>query len=39
MAVEWPYTRTIDAIRGIFPMFELSLDGLEKAVGHLMHKN
>ncbi len=39
MAVEWPYTRTIDAIRGIFPMFELTLDGLEKAVGYLMHKN
>lgn len=39
MAVEWPYTRTIGAIREIFPMFELSLDGLEKAVGYLMHKN
>jgi uncharacterized protein with von Willebrand factor type A (vWA) domain len=39
MAVEWPYTRTIGAIREIFPMFELTLDGLEKAVGYLMHKN
>jgi uncharacterized protein with von Willebrand factor type A (vWA) domain len=32
----WPYTRTIAAIRGIFPMFELTLDGLEQAVAHLM---
>jgi len=39
MAGEWPYTRTIGAIREIFPMFELTLDGLEKAVGYLMHKN
>ena len=36
---EWPYSRTIQAIREIFPMFELSLDGLEKAVLHLMSKN
>lgn len=34
----WPYTHTINVIRSIFPMFELSLDGLEKAVGHLMTK-
>ena len=34
----WHYTRTIDMIRTIFPMFELSLDGLEKAVAHLMSK-
>jgi len=39
MEVEWEYTRTIGAIREIFPMFELSLDGLEKAVSHLMKKN
>jgi hypothetical protein len=32
----WDYTRTISAIRGIFPMFELTIDGLEKAVMHLM---
>jgi uncharacterized protein with von Willebrand factor type A (vWA) domain len=34
----WPYTHTINMIRSIFPMFELSLDGLEKAVNHLMTK-
>ncbi|MCP3890901.1 MAG: hypothetical protein GY702_18815 [Desulfobulbaceae bacterium] len=32
----WPYTHTINVIRSIFPMFELSLDGLDKAVKHLM---
>jgi hypothetical protein len=32
----WGYTRTITMIRQIFPMFELSIDGLEKAVQHLM---
>jgi uncharacterized protein with von Willebrand factor type A (vWA) domain len=37
--VEWPYTRTIGAIRDIFPMFELTIDGLESAVVHLMGKN
>jgi len=36
---EWPYTRTIGQIQEIFPMFELTLDGLEKAVSHLMRKN
>ena len=35
---DWQGTRTIDIIRNIIPMFELSLDGLEKAVGHLMQK-
>ena len=35
----WGYTQTIGAIGRIFPMFELSLDGLEKAVTHLMAKN
>jgi len=39
MAAEWPYTRTILVIRDIFPMFELTLDGLEKAVTHMMGKN
>jgi len=34
----WDYTRTIDLIRQIFPMFELSIDGLEKAVSCLMRK-
>jgi uncharacterized protein with von Willebrand factor type A (vWA) domain len=34
----WNYTRTIGMIRQIFPMFELSIDGLEKAVAHLMRK-
>ena len=32
---EWEYTRTTEMIRQIFPMFELTLDGLEKAVLHL----
>ncbi len=36
--VEWPYTRTILHIQEIFPMFELTLDGLEKAVTQLMRK-
>ncbi|MDY7038138.1 MAG: hypothetical protein SV375_18495 [Thermodesulfobacteriota bacterium] len=39
MAQEWPYARTIGAIREIFPMFELTLDGLEKAVTYMMSKN
>ena len=38
-AREWPYTRTIGAIREIFPMFELTIDGLEEAVTFLMSKN
>jgi len=38
-AYEWQYTRTIGVIRDIFPMFELTLDGLEKAVTHLMRRN
>ena len=38
-AVEWSWTRTIGHIERIFPMFELTLDGLEKAVTHLMSKN
>jgi len=37
-SLEWPYTRTILHIQEIFPMFELTLDGLEKAVTHLMRK-
>jgi len=31
----WGYSQTIAMIQQIFPMFELSLDGLEKAVLHL----
>lgn len=38
-ALEWPYTRTISQIQEIFPMFELTLDGLEKAVNTMMRKN
>jgi hypothetical protein len=34
----WGYTHTIGVIQSIFPMFELSLDGLEKAVDCLMQK-
>jgi uncharacterized protein with von Willebrand factor type A (vWA) domain len=34
----WDYTRTISVIREIFPMFELTIDGLEQAVTHLMQK-
>lgn len=32
----WDYTSTISTIQRIFPMFELTLDGLEKAITHLM---
>jgi uncharacterized protein with von Willebrand factor type A (vWA) domain len=34
----WGYTQTINMIRQVFPMYELSLDGLEKAVSQLMTK-
>jgi len=34
----WPHTETVEIIREVFPMFELTLDGLEKAVAHLMQK-
>lgn len=34
----WDYTHSINVIRNIFPMFELSLDGLEQAVKNLMKK-
>ena len=39
MEMEWPYTRTVQAVREIFPMFELTLDGLEKAVTYIMTKH
>ncbi len=35
---DWHMTYTINVISNIIPMFELSLDGLEKAVTHLMRK-
>ncbi len=38
-AEEWPYTQTIGIIRDIFPMFELTLDGLGQAVTYMMRKN
>ncbi|MDX2448312.1 MAG: hypothetical protein QNK29_14070, partial [Desulfobacterales bacterium] len=34
----WGYTQTIMAIGNIFPMYELSIDGLEKAVTRLISK-
>jgi len=34
----WDYTRTIGLIHEIFPMFELTIDGLEQAVSELMQK-
>ncbi len=37
-ARKWRYTQTIGIIGQMFPMFELSLDGLEKAVAYLMSK-
>lgn len=39
LEMEWPYTRTVQIIRDIFPMYELTLDGLEKAVAFMMTKN
>jgi uncharacterized protein with von Willebrand factor type A (vWA) domain len=38
-ASEWRYTHTIGVIRQIFPMFELTINGLEKAVAHMMRKH
>jgi len=38
-SIEWNYTRSINVVRQIFPMFEISLDGLEKMANHLMSKN
>jgi len=35
----WPMTRTIGIINNIFAMFELTLDGLDRAVTHLMARN
>ena len=38
-AENWSYTRTISMIREIFPMFELTLDGLDQAVTHVMRRH
>jgi uncharacterized protein with von Willebrand factor type A (vWA) domain len=35
----WPMTRTIGMIGQIFSMFELTLDGLDRAVTLLMRRN
>lgn len=35
----WHYTLTIEEIGKVFPMFPLTLDGLENAVSALMNKN
>ncbi len=35
---KWPHTETIGEIMQVFPMFELTLNGLEKAITHLMKK-
>jgi len=39
MANQWPLTRSINLINEIFPMFELSLDGLENGTNYLMQKS
>ena len=39
MEVEWGYTHTVGVIREVFSMFELSVDGLEKAVTHLLKRH
>jgi len=36
---DWRHTHTVGIIRQVFPMFELTLDGLEKAVQHLMARH
>lgn len=38
MRREWDYTRTIGMIKEIFPMFELSISGLEQTVNFLRQK-
>ena len=38
-AEEWGWTRTIGHIANLFPMFELTLDGLDRAVSHLLSKS
>ena len=34
----WSYTQTILSISQVFPMFEFSIDGLEKGISQLMSK-
>lgn len=34
----WKYSETVTLIRSIIPMFELNLEGLEKAVRHLVQR-
>jgi uncharacterized protein with von Willebrand factor type A (vWA) domain len=36
---QWEMTWTIGIVRQVFPMFELTLDGLEKSILHLMAKH
>lgn len=36
---KWWEAWTVDTIRQIFPMYELNLDGLDKAVSYLMSRN
>jgi hypothetical protein len=36
---DWRHTFTVGMIRQVFPMFELTLDGLENAVQHLMARH
>ncbi|MEA3470155.1 MAG: hypothetical protein U9R24_00365 [Thermodesulfobacteriota bacterium] len=36
---QWSHTWTLEAIQEVFPMFELTLDGLDKAVNYLMLRN
>jgi uncharacterized protein with von Willebrand factor type A (vWA) domain len=38
-AYEWWDAWTIEIIQQVFPMFELTLDGLDRAVSYLMSKN
>jgi len=38
-AYTWPHTETIEAIQELFPMFEITLSGLENAVEYLMKKH
>ena len=38
MSWEWPYVRSIQMISEIFPMFELSISGLEQAVRFMQGK-
>ncbi len=33
---QWPYTRSLNVIRSVFPMYELTLEGLEQGVRYLM---